>query len=382
MAFPDHLLDDSHLAFRESAKRFAADFIAPHAFEWEEAEHFPDTLFREAGSQGLLGVGFPEHVGGSGDMLHVMMTAEGLLTGGSSGVVAGLGTLGIALPPLLNLGDDAQLDRVVRPCIAGERIAALAVTEPNAGSDVAGIQTTARPDGDDYVINGSKTFITSGVRADFVITLCRTGEDPHGGLTFFIVEKDTPGFATSRSLKKTGWRASDTAELVYDEVRVPAANRIGPEGSGFLAVMQNFQSERLLLASYGHASADIAYQEALAYAQERTAFGRPIAGFQVTRHKLAHMATRVLASRTLNYTLAQRVSSGETLITEVSMAKNLAADTAVEVCYDAVQILGGMGYMRESLVERLSRDVRILPIGGGTSEIMNEIISKQLLQAR
>jgi len=382
MSFPEHLLDDSHKAFRDAAKRFATDFIAPHAYEWEEAEHFPDTLFREAGSQGILGIGFPEHVGGSGDLLHVMVTAEGLLTGGSSGVVAGLGTLGIALPPLLHLGNEEQLDRVVRPCIRGERISALAVTEPNAGSDVAGIRTTARRDGDSYVIDGSKTFITSGVRADFVITLCRTGEDPHGGLTFFIVEKGTPGFQTSRALKKTGWRASDTAELSYDQVRVPAANRVGAEGSGFLAVMQNFQNERMLLAAYGHASSEIACQEALRYAEERTAFGRPLSGFQVTRHKLARMAMRVLASKTLNYTLAHRVIAGDALIAEVSMAKNLAAETAVDVCHDAVQILGGMGYMRETIVERLSRDVRILPIGGGTTEIMNEIISKQMTPSR
>jgi len=221
-------------------------------------------------------------------------------------------------------------------------------------------------------------FITSGVRADYISVLARTGPDKHGGLTFFIVERDMPGSSVSRALKKTGWWASDTAELSFDDVRVPVRNRIGDEGSGFVALMKNFQHERLALAFYGHATAAIVLEDALAYARERQAFGRPLVGFQVTRHKLARMATRTEAARALNYEITLRVMAGEYLVKEVSMAKNFAAEVAQEVCYEAVQILGGMGYMRETRVERLSRDARILPIGGGTTEIMNEIIAKGL----
>ena len=381
MRFPDHLLDETHLAVRETCRRFATDEIAPFANEWEEAEILPIELYGKAGAAGILGAGLPEEYGGSGgSILHTLCATEGLLRGGSTGVLAGLGSLGIAVPPIMYQGSHEQKERFKRPCISGEKIAALAITEPGAGSDVSGIRMTAKKDGDDYILNGTKLFITSGCRADFIVTLARTGEDPHGGLTFFVVEKDMAGFSASRSLKKTGWRASDTAELVYDNVRVPASHRIGSEGSGFVAVMQNFQNERLMLAGYGHASAEIALEEAMSYAQEREAFGRPITGFQVTRHKMADMATLVVAAKTMNYTLANRIAEGEYLVTEVSMAKNFSSDVAQKVCYDAVQILGGMGYMRESIAERLSRDVRLLPIGGGTREIMNEIISKQIIR--
>jgi len=226
------------------------------------------------------------------------------------------------------------------------------------------------------VLNGSKLFITSGVRADLVTVLARTGEDPHGGLTFFVVERDMPGYSVSRSLKKTGWRCSDTAELGFDDVRVPLSHRIGDEGSGFVALMNNFQNERLALAFFGHAHAEVALRDALAYAKQREAFGRPIAKFQVTKHKLARMATQTLAARELDYAVAARVRRGEQIPHEVSMAKNFAAEVAIEVCHEAVQIFGGMGYMRETRVERLSRDARLLPIGGGTTEVNNEIIAR------
>ena len=372
-------LDESHELFRETCLRFAREKIAPHVFEWEEAGEFPRELYREAAAAGVLGASFPEELGGGGgDMLHGLIGVEGLLAGGSSGVVAGLGSLGIALPPILILGSPEQQRRFVPPVLAGDKIAALAITEPGTGSDVAGIKTRAVREGDEYVINGSKLYITSGVRADLVSVLCRTGADKHGGLTFFVVEKGMPGFTVSRALKKTGWWASDTAELSFDSVRVPVANRIGDEGSGFTALMRNFQHERLALAFYGHSTAAIVLQDALEYARERQAFGRPLVGFQVTRHKLARMATQVEAARALDYEIALRVRDGEYLVKEVSMAKNFAAEVAQEVCYEAVQILGGMGFMRETRVERLSRDARILPIGGGTTEIMNEIIAKGL----
>ena len=379
MAFPDHLLDETHLAFRKTCADFARREIAPHAFEWEEAEELPRELYTVAGQAGLLGGGFPEEVGGAGgDLVHMLMAVEGLMRGTSMGVVAGLGSLGIALPPIVQAGDPDQIERFVRPTLAGQTIAALAITEPDAGSDVAGVRTTARRDGSDWVLDGAKMFITSGVRADFVTVLARTGPDKHGGLTFFVVERGMPGFTVSRALRKTGWRASDTAELAFDGVRIPDANRVGREGTGFVTLMRNFQAERLALAFYGHATAELALEEALRWARERKAFGRPLVGFQVTRHKLADMGTRVLTTKALNYVLALRVASGEALVKEVSMAKNHGADVAMSVCYDAVQLFGGMGYMRETVVERLSRDARLLPIGGGTTEIMREIIARSM----
>jgi acyl-CoA dehydrogenase len=372
-------LDESHELYRQTCLRFAREKIAPFAFEWEEAGLFPRELYKEAAAAGILGVSAPEELGGAGgDMLHGLITIEALLTGGSTGVVSGLGSLGIALPPVLLLGTAEQKRRFIPPVIAGDRIAALGVTEAAAGSDVAGIATRAERDGDGYRLTGSKLYITSGTRADLVTVLARTGPERHAGLTFFVVEREMPGFSVSRALKKTGWWASDTAELLFEDVRVPVENRLGEEGSAFVALMQNFQNERLALAFYGHATAEIVLQDALAYVQERRAFGRPLSGFQVTRHKLAQMATLVNVSKTFNYSLAQRVLAGEYLVTEVSMAKNFASDVAQKVCYDAVQLLGGMGYMRESRVERLSRDARLLPIGGGTTEIMNEIIAKGL----
>lgn len=377
MPFPDCLLDETHLALRDTARAFALREIAPHAEEWEENEIFPRELYHAAAAAGVLAVGFPESVGGSGGgHLHAMMVVEGLLEGGSSGVVAGLGSLGIALPALVQAESPDLIERFVRPTLAGDRIAALAITEPGTGSDVAGITTRARRDGGDYVIDGAKMFITSGVRADFVTVLARTSAERHGGLSFFVVERGMPGFSVSRSLRKTGWRASDTAALSFEGVRVPEANRVGEEGGAFYTLMRNFATERLMLAAFGHATARIALADARAWAAERQAFGKPLAGFQVIRHRLADMATRVTAATTLSYTVAARMDAGDTLVKEVAMAKNLCADTAVSVCHDAVQILGGMGYMRETRVERLSRDARLLPIGGGTTEVMNEIIGR------
>ena len=373
------MLDDTHTLVRDNATRFAQREIAPHAHEWEEAGCFPRELYAKAAEAGLLGVGFPESVGGEGGgAMHGLMLIEGLMHGGSTGVLVGLGSLGIALPAIVQGGSTEQIDRVVRPTLAGERIAALAITEPGAGSDVAAVRTRAVRDGDSYIVNGSKMFISSGVRADYLTTLVRTGEDPHGGLSFLIIEADRPGVTVSRALRKTGWWASDTAELAFSDVRVPVSNLVGPEGGGFVTLMRNFQNERLALAGYGYATAERALEEARRYVRERQAFGRPIAGFQVTRHTLADMATRTLAAKALTYQVAAAIDRGKYLIAEVSMAKNLAAECAVSVTYDAVQLHGGMGYMRETLVERLSRDARLLPIGGGTQEIMKEIIAKQL----
>jgi acyl-CoA dehydrogenase len=379
MSFYENFLDNTHTLLRDNCRRFAEKEILPFVFDWEEAGSFPRELYQKAAKAGVLGVSFPEEVGGAGGgHLHSVMMLEGLMRGGSTGVVASLTSHGIGLPAIIQSEDKKLIDKYVHPTLAGETISALCITEPNTGSDVAGVRTTAVRKGDHYIINGAKMFITSGVRADFLTVLTRTSDDPHQGLTFFVVEKTMPGVSVSRSLKKTGWCASDTAELAFDDVAVPVENRLGEEGSGFVTLMRNFQNERLALAAMGCATAQIALEEAIKYAKERTAFGKTIAKFQVTKHKLAEMATRVTAATTLTYQVAHRMEQGEYLVKEVSMAKNLAAETAVSVCYDAVQIFGGMGYMRETMVERLSRDARLLPIGGGTQEIMNEIIAKGL----
>lgn len=375
--FFSSFFDESHRLYYETCLRFAQREIAPHAHEWEEAEIFPRDLYQKAASAGILGAWLPqEYGGGGGDIFHAIAEIEALIQGGSTGVLVGLGSLGIALPPILVLATEEQKHRWIPPVLRGEKIAALAITEPNTGSDVAAIKTRAVRDGDSYVLHGSKMFITSGVRADLVTVLARTSDDPHGGLTFFVVEKGIPGFSASRSLKKMGWRASDTAELVFDACRIPSSHRLGEEGSGFVSLMQNFQMERMALAAYGHASAQLALQEAERYVRERQVFGRPVVGFQVTRHKLAHMATLVRAAQCFNYQVADAMRRGESVLEEVSQAKNFSATVAMEVCDHAVQLFGGMGYMRESVVERLFRDVRLLSIGGGTTEIMNEIISR------
>lgn len=375
----ENYFDDGHEAFRQACLRFAREEIAPHATAWEEAGSFPRALYRRAAEAGVLAPTWPESLGGAGgDVFHGVVAGEALLRGGSTGTVVGLMSHTIALPPIVALGTEEQIQRFVPPVLAGAHIAALAITEPGTGSDVAGVRTRAVRDGDHYVLDGAKTYITSGVRADLVTVLARTGEDPHGGLTFFVVERGMPGFTVSRGLKKTGWWASDTAELSFDGVRVPVDNRIGPEGSGFIALMNNFAGERLMLAVNGCGLAMLALDEALAYAREREAFGRPIARFQVTRHKLARMATQVAAARSLTYAAAARHNAGHAAMDELAMAKNFSGQVAREVCWEAVQIFGGMGYMRETVVERLARDARLLPIGGGTEEIMNELIARGL----
>jgi len=370
-------LDPELKLFYDTCKKFALDHIAPHAYEWEEAEIFPRELYQKAAEVGILGAGIPEEYGGcGGGEMFPLITAEALLHGGSTGVVVGLQSHGIGLPPILRLGSEEQKQRFIPPVMTGEKICALGITEAGTGSDVSAISTRAVRDGDSYVLNGNKLFITSGIRADTVSVLARTSEDKHGGLTFFVVEKGMDGFAASRSLKKTGWRASDTAELSFDNVRLPMENRLGAEGSGFSALMKNFVGERIYLAFLGHATAELALSDAKEYATQRMVFGRPVTGYQVNRHKLAHMTTQVAAAKTLNYAVAERFANGEQPVAEVAMAKNFSAQVAIDVCYEAVQLMGGMGYMRESRVERLSRDARLLPIGGGTTEIMNEIIAK------
>jgi acyl-CoA dehydrogenase len=372
--------DDTHHALKASADRWVADRMTPHAASWEEAKEFPAELYRDCAEAGLLGIGYPEEHGGTGgDILHALIVCEALIRCGSTGTAVGLSSHSIAIPPILALGTDEQKARFVEPVLAGEKIAALGVTEAGAGSDVAGIRTTAVRDGEDYIVNGGKTFITSGVRADLVTTLVRTGEDRHGGLTLLVIERGTPGFSVGNPLEKMGWCASDTGELFFQDCRVPIGNRLGDEGAGFLGIMVNFVAERLVLAASCVSIAQLALDETIAYVQQREAFGRSLAGFQVTRHKVAEMASRTTAARAFVSTIAARHRDGEDVGTEVAMAKNMAVEACSFVTDAAVQLHGGMGYMRESLVERLYRDARLYPIGGGTTEIMRELISRRLL---
>lgn len=364
---------------RASVKKFVTQEIAPHINTWEEENTFPRELYKKAGDAGILGIGHPEKFGGTGaDIFTKIAASEELMRSGSGGLVASLGSLDIGLPPIYKWGTDNLKSEIVPDVIAGRKICALAITEPSGGSDVANIKTTAVKDGDHYIINGSKTFITSGQRADYYTVAVRTGADGYGGISLILVERDCAGFTRGKNLKKTGWWASDTAELFFDNVRVPASNLIGAENAGFFAIMSNFEAERLSLCVMANTTSELALEHALAYVKERKAFGRPIGKFQVLKHKLAEMATQLEASKTLTYRLAARMEAGQSVVKEISMAKNFATNTSDKLTYDAVQLFGGMGFMREAPVERLYRDNRILSIGGGTYEIMNEVIAKQM----
>ncbi|WP_432219088.1 acyl-CoA dehydrogenase family protein [Pseudomonas kribbensis] len=378
-AFQEYF-DPSHQMVRDSVRRFVEREILPDIDAWEEAESFPRELYLKAGAAGILGIGYPEALGGSheGDLFAKIAASEELMRCGSGGLVAGLGSLDIGLPPVVKWARPEVRERVVPLVLSGEKISALAVTEPGGGSDVANLQTRAVRDGDHYRVSGSKTFITSGVRADYYTVAVRTGAPGFGGISLLLIEKGTPGFTVGRQLKKMGWWASDTAELFFDDCRVPVGNLIGAENMGFACIMGNFQSERLALALMANMTAQLALEESLKWAKEREAFGKPIGKFQVIKHRLAEMATALEVSREFTYRQAAKMAAGQSVIKEISMAKNFATDTSDRITTEAVQILGGLGFMRESLVERLYRDNRILSIGGGTREVMNEIISKQM----
>ena len=329
--------DETHHALKQSVDRWVSSHLTPHVEEWEESGGFPVELYSQAADAGILGIGYPEEFGGAGgDIFHALIVCEALIRSGSPGTAVGLSSHSIAIPPILALGNTEQKQRFVPPVLGGEKIAALAITEPGAGSDVAGTRTSAVLDGDAYVLNGAKTFITSGVRADLVTVLARTGEDRHGGLSLFVVEKSTPGFTVGRPLKKMGWWASDTGELFFQDCRVPADNLLGAEGDGFIGTMANFVAERLSLAASCVSIAQLALDESVRYVQEREAFGRTLAGFQVTRHKLAEMATRTTAARAFVSTIAARHRDGEDVTSDVAMAKNAAVDACSFVTDAAV----------------------------------------------
>ncbi|MDP1540324.1 MAG: acyl-CoA dehydrogenase family protein [Moraxellaceae bacterium] len=371
--------NETHEQVRLTARQFNEREIAPYINDWEEAGTFPRELYLKAGAAGLLGIGYPEALGGSGEDVFMKIAAtEELMRSGSGGLAASLGSLDIALPPIVKWGSEAMKQAIVPPVLRGEKIAALAITEPSGGSDVAGLKTRAEVHDDHYLVSGSKIFITSGIRADYYVTAVRTGGEGYAGISLLLIERDRVGVSTGKPLRKMGWWASDTAEIFFDNVKVPKENLIGSENAGFLLIMSNFQMERLNLAVMANMTAQLALEESLRWARERVAFGRKLGQMQVIRHKLADMATRLEASREFTYRIGARIAEGIPSVKEVSMAKNFATQTSDFVTHEAVQIFGGMGFMRESLVERLYRDNRILSIGGGTYEIMNEVIAKQL----
>ncbi|WP_300388581.1 acyl-CoA dehydrogenase family protein [uncultured Nocardioides sp.] len=367
---------------------FARREVAPHLQEWEDAGSLPRELHAAAAKQGLIGLGFPESVGGSGgDLLDTVDCQEGILSeGGSSGLLAGLFTSGIALPHMVaaaergegHEGGSSLVDRFVRPTLAGETIGSLAITEPGGGSDVAGIRTTAVRDGDHYVVNGAKTFITSGTRADFVTTAVRTGGPGHAGVSLLVVEKGTPGFTVDRALTKMGWHCSDTAELSYVDVRVPVENLVGQENAGFYQIAEQFVVERIALAVHGYGIAARALDLTAAYCQERDTFGKPLVANQVVRHALVEMRRQVEVARTYTREVARRHVAGENVIAEACLAKETACNTATYVCDKAVQLHGGTGYMHGTEVERHYRDARLLPIGGGATEVLTDLAAKLL----
>ncbi|GAB3445114.1 acyl-CoA dehydrogenase family protein [Actinophytocola sediminis] len=368
------------IALRETTRRFVEREVRPHLDEWEQAGELPRELHRLAGELGLLGAAFPESVGGGGgDVLDALtITEEVHYAGGSGGLVAGLFTSGIAVPHIVTAGDQRQHDRWARPTLAGELIGALAVTEPDGGSDVANIRTTATRDGEHYVVNGAKTFITSGCRADFVTTVVRTGGAGASGLSLLVVERGTPGFTVTRRLDKMGWHCSDTAELSYVDCRVPVANLIGQEGAGFAQVATHFVTERLALAVQAYATAQRALDLTVEWCRLRETFGRPLISRQVVRHKLTEMARQVDVARTYTRDVAVRHAAGEQVIAKACFAKNTAVAAGEWVVDEAVQLHGGLGYLRESEVERHYRDIRILGIGGGTTEILTDLAAKVL----
>src|SRR4051812_9542071 len=373
-------LTDDRPALQASTRTFVEREVSPYLQDWEDAGEIPRSLHLAAAKAGLLGLGFPEEAGGEGgDLLDATAMQEAFFeAGGSSGLAAGLFTHGIALPHLVAHGSADLVDRYARPTLAGELIGALAVTEPHGGSDVAGIRTTAVRDGDHYVVNGAKTFITSGVRADFVTTAVRTGGPGHAGLSLLVVEKGSPGFTVDRSLQKMGWHCSDTAELSYVDVRVPVANLIGEENAGFYLIAEQFVVERIALAVHAYGIAARCLALTAAYVRERETFGKPLIANQVVQHKLVDMHRRVEAARVYTRDIAARHVQGENVIAEACLAKQTAVEACDHVVDQAVQLHGGTGYMHGTEGERHYRDSRILGIGGGATEVLTDLSAKLL----
>jgi alkylation response protein AidB-like acyl-CoA dehydrogenase len=372
------IFTDEHEQLRESITNFALKELAPHADEWEETT-FPDWVFKRMGELGFLGLDKPEEYGGQGgDYFSAMVLGEAMSNANCGGLSMGIAVqTDMAMPPILKFGTEEQKQEWVVPAIKGEKILSLGITEPDAGSDVSGIKTRAVRDGDEFVINGSKTYITNGHRADVIVLVTKTDPDAgYDGFTLFLVPMDAPGVIREKKLQKMGMHASDTALLAFQDVRVPASAMLGEEGKGFYHIMWELQGERMIGAAGCVAGAQKCFDRTLEYAKEREAFGKAIGHFQVIRHKFAEMATKIESARQLVYVTAWRFANGEYPVREISMAKLHSARVACEVADECIQIHGGAGYMKEYNIERVWRDMRLNRIGAGTDEIMLEVIGR------
>ena len=371
--------NEDHEAWRRALRSFVDKEISPFVEKWEEAETFPRELYKKAAEIGLLQLGYPEEYGGveKPDPFFDIVTCMELARAGGGGVHPSLNSHSIGMPPILAMGTEAMKARIVPEVISGEKISALAVTEPTGGSDVANLKTTARRESDHYIVNGSKTYITSGMRADYYTVAVRTGEEGRKGISLLLIEKDTPGF-TQTALKKMGWWCSDTATLFFDDCRVPVENLIGVENKGFPGIMLNFNTERLGIIAFATGLAMVCMDEAVAWARERVTFGHRLMEHQVIRHKIAEMAKRILTSQAMMERTALQMQEGEVPITELSLLKVHATETMEYCAREALQIFGGMGYMRGNKVERIYREVRVYAIGGGSEEIMRDLAARQL----
>ena len=373
-------MNQSHDAWRKTVRGFVEKEIAPHVNDWDEAGAFPRELHKKAADVGLIGLGFPENYGGvkdGVDILHSIAATEELARAGSGGLIAGLMTHGIGLPPIIALGSEELKQRIAPPVLSGEKLIALCVTEPSGGSDVANIRTRAEKTKDGFVVNGEKTFITTGMRADYLTVAVRTGASGSGGLSFLLIEADRRG-VTRTPLKKMGWWMSDTASIHFDNVEVPADNLIGQENAGFAGIVANFNMERLSMAAQAIAFARVCIEDAASWARDRQTFGKPLSKHQVIRHKFAEMVRRVNASTAYLDHCCWRVMNGESPIADLSLLKVQATRTMEFCAREAMQILGGAGFMRGCRVERIYREVRVMAIGGGSEEIMNDLAARQL----
>ena len=367
-----------HEAFRRTVRAFAEKELAPHALEWDRAGIFPREIFKKCGELGFFGINHDPKWGGSGlDYWYVTAFCEELSYSHNAGVnMALLVQSQIATPIINEIGTDEQKQQFLQPAILGEKVAALGVSEPGCGSDVASLKTTARRVGDDYLINGSKMWITNGTRADFITLAVRTGPEGHGGISLVTFPTDAKGFSVSKKLEKIGNLSSDTAILFFEDCRIPARYLLGQENEGFYHIMTNFQGERLIAALMAVSGMERMLEEAIGYGREREAFGRPLIGFQVWRHKLVEHMAAIEAAKRLTYHAVDLFNRKQNPVKEISMAKLFAGDLAQKVAYDCQQLHGGMGYIEETHVARAWRDIRLITIGGGTSEIMKEIVSK------
>ncbi len=369
---------EDHAAWRDTLRRWVDREIAPHATAWDEAGEFPRELYYKAADIGLLQLGYPDEFGGlPTDPFMSIVTTQELARTGAGGIAASLMVHGIGAPPIVAAGRADLKARIIPPVLRGERIIALAITEPSGGSDVANLRTTARRDGDAYVVNGGKCYITGGMRADYFTTAVRTGGAGAGGVSLLVIPADSPG-VTRKKLDKMGWWASDTAEIFFQDVRVPAENLVGGEGRGFGAIMVNFNNERLALAAGATAYARVALEEALAWAQQRQTFGKRLADHQVIRHKIAEMTRHVNASQAYLEMTAWRMMQGESPVADICLLKVQATQTMEFCAREALQIIGGAGYMRGMKAERIYREVRVNAIGGGSEEIMRDLAARQM----